>query len=691
MQGKQPLPLHQHYSASSFAVMAYHDELAFNLPLTAANVADARFGDRFDCVHQMVVGVDSPIGYVLGTIAPHVDGMTYSLTGTDHARFSISSTGIITLTNPSGFSAGSKYFNVVNNVYGTIPVTVPVVNGSGAYRFYDSVNGDDANAGTQPHIPKKTLPIGTPSVSTTYLKRGSTFTKTGAITLSDNQSFKGYGDPAQPKPVVIETSNLTNNFEANSLNNIAFSDVEFRGGLRGLSCTTVSTLDIMRCTARGCGKDGNNNSQGIYVKGTNNPKIKHNEGYDCYGDGIYIVSTTGLTRGEIAYNYSNAPVGNAGDCIQVTGEGNISKINRGLWIHHNIGNYDAVLDSSKGAFVLQGSHQCLFEHNTAWGYYFGLSAGGTHNTIRHNYFAYSFCIPTNGNEFNFIGSETHTDNLKIYDNASMFTYRGFNMSGYGSELDRVDIDARYNTIMFCREASKSTERATTNIKKNIFCANYINSHTYAGRGNTVANVIANVTAFTNNGDGTGTFTTSNTHNHFDGDTTVVSGVSVAMDKTWTVLTALTNTTFKVSGVASEPTATGLTGTATKVRAYTTINDINADNTYQASVGTVIKTRPTISGTCADGQTVTASITLPTGHTAAYQWRLNDADISGATSAAYTVAAGTSATALNKFVPQHSNLNLPRLSCVILVTNPAGDESYVTAVWPDNEVYKIVVA
>lgn len=671
--------------------------MALNIPFSAANKADTRFGDRWDYINQMVIGTTSPNGTVLGTIAPHVSGMTYSLTGTDAARFSVSSVGEITLTNNSGLVAGNLSFNVVNNVYGTIPVTVPVVNGSGSYRFYaDAANGgNDSNSGTMPHLPKLTLPLTDAGVGTIYLRRGSVFSKTGTITMADNRTFQGYGNPSLPKPVIYETVQANVNVFANSVNNFAIYDVELKGGSRGLSTTTVSTLAILRCMARDCGV-GDNNSQGFYVKGVSNPLIKHNETFHCDGDGLYVVGTSGNTRGEISYNTWGTPFGTAGDCMQITGEGNASKTNIGLWVCYNTGDYSESTNASKGAFVLQGSNQCLFEHNVGWGYAFGMSMGGTRSTIRHNYLGYSYRTPRNGQEYNFIGSETHIDKLKLMDNISMFTQRGFNLSGFPSggitEWDRADIDAQWNQIMFSQEAIKSTERLTSNIKNNIFSANYGNSFTFAGRGNTAATITKTITAFTNNGGGIGTFTTSIKCFMSIGDSVVITGMSdPTLNGTWPVVGVWTDTTFRVSGIGAQSNLTGETGTATKVLDFATINDIAGENTFQACVGTVIKTRPTISGTCQDGQTVTVSIYLPVGHTATYQWRLNHTNISGATGTSYAIPALTSATADNPFVPQHSNLNKPQLSCVITVTNPAGYKSLVTAIWPDNEVYRRVVA
>lgn len=692
MQNKQPLPFGSHYSASSVALMTYHDVLDFFIPLSATNVADTRFGDRFDYIHQMVIGVDTPEGYVLGAIAPHVDGMTYSLTGTDHAKFSISSTGVITLVNTSGFSAGSKSFNVVNNIYGTIPVTVPVVNGAGSYLFYDTANGNDSNAGTQPHIPKLTLPVGVPTVGTIYLKRGSTFTKTGSLTPNDGKTYRGYGNPIVARPKIVETSQAVKNMSVISVNNVAVYDIDFVGGQRGISVETATTLIIKRCKASNSGSVGDNNSQGFYIKGVTFPTLKHLETEDCYGDGGYVVT---CKQGEVAYNKFLAPAGDAGDCLQITDENNYSKRCTDLHVHHNIGDYDKESASVKGSFVLQGCTGCTYEHNTAWGHYFGHGIAGSRNVIRSNISFYAYMNPTNNNEFNMIGAAEPIDKLKVYDNTFMFTQRGFNLSGYSgngfTEWDRADIEAQWNMILFTEEPMKSTERLTSNIKNNIFMSNVTNAFTFSGRGNTAATITCPITAFTNNGDGTGTFTTSQAKSlHQRGDTTVVSGMTdPTLNTTWTVTEATTNATFKVSGVVAQLTLTGQSGTATKTLEYATINNIAGENTFQAEVGTVLKNRPTISGTCQDGQTVTVSATLPLGHTAVYYWRINHAQIG--TGIPFNIPALTSATADSAFGSQYNNLNKAHLSCVMEITNPKGMKSLITAIWSDGQVYKRVVA
>lgn len=693
MQNKQPLPFGAHYSASSFCTLTYHDVLDFNLPLTAANVADSRFGDRFDYIHKMVIGTSTPNGYVLGTIAPHVAGMTYSLSGTDAAKFNISAVGQITLADNTGLSAGTLSFNVVNNVYGTIPVTVPVVNGSGSYLFYDSMNGDDTNAGTQPHAPKKTLPTGTPTVATIYLKRGSTFRKTGTLTPNDGKIYQGYGDPSVARPIIEELSVANINMLADSVNDVYLYDIQLKGGYRAFSSTTSTRTYIKRCRAFDYGSASNGNSQGFYLKGAGFAILKHNETSNGYGDGIYMVAAQ---KFDVAYNRLLAPLAGVGDCLQITDENNYLKRCTNGHIHHNIGDYNVFSASVKGSMVFQGSSQSTYEHNIAWGQYFGHGVAGGNVTIRHNVAFYAFITPPNGNEFNMIGAAEPIGGLRIYDNLFMFTQRGFNLSGYAgngfTEWDRTDIYAKWNMIGFAKEAIKSTERLTCNISDNVFFSNVSNAFTFAGRGNTAATVVDNVTAFTNNGGGVGTFTFASKHRHTKGDTTVVAGMGDGtLNTTWTVIDVWSDTTIRVSGVGAQANLTGQTGTATKVLEYVTINDIATENTFQAEAGTALRVRPTISGTCQDGQTVTASATLPAGHTATYQWRLNGVAISGATSAAYTITAGTSSTAANKFASQYNNLEKPMLSCVITVTNPKSMKSIITAVWSDNSVYKTVAA
>lgn len=695
MLNKQPLPFGAHYSASSFCSMVYHDSLDFFIPLSSSNVLDTRFGDRFDYINQMVIGVNSPAGYVLGTIAPHISGMIYSLTGADSSRFSISDTGQITLIDNSALSAGNLTFNVVNNIYGTIPVTVPVVSGTGSYLFYDSVNGSDSNSGTQPHSAKLTLPTGTPTVGTIYLRRGSTFTKNGSLTPNDGKTYRGYGDPSSERPIIQESSQSVVNLLAVSLNNLEVYDIWFKGGRRAINVETATNYKLKRCKATGYGSSTDGYSQGFYTKGVTYPIIKHNETDDGYGDGIYVVASK---QGEISYNRLLTPKDGVGDCMQITDENNFSKRCTDLHIHHNIGDYNKSSASVKGSMVMQGCTSCTYEHNVAWGHNFGHSIAGTRSVIRHNISFYAFMNPRSYYEFNMIGAAEHIDKLKVYDNTFMFTQRGLNLSGYSgngfSEWDRADIDAQWNMIMFSKEAFKATERWTGSIKNNIFCSNVDNTFQETTRGNTDATISVEVVSFTNNGSGIGTFNSNPvvySHRMSKGDTVAITGANAELNKTWVIADVWNNTSFRVSGVTTETTVTGLSGTGTKILDFSTQNDGATENIFQTEVGTVLKNRPTITGNCQDGQTVTITSVIPVGHTVTYQWRLNHSTISGATNSSYTVPALTSATANNQYGSQYNNLNKPQLSCIMKITNPKGMASFITPVWTDGDVYKTVVA
>ncbi len=683
---KNPITHYLHFQSSLPVLMHYFEEVAFFLPLTESNLGNARVNDRFDAINRMYLGTETPNLYVLGNIVEHIPGMTYLLTGTDALRFSVSSEGQIVLINNTGLVAGNLSFNLVVNTLGTLAITVPVVSNATGLKFYaDAANGgNDANSGLQPHIPKLTIPT---SLSGTHLlKRGSTFNST-SIALSG--ILRGYGDPSAPRPIINDPLHGTENVNI-SASNSALYDITLSGGIRGVYSFYRDNINIRRCNADGCGVNGNNNSQGFYFKGGSGT-IRHIETENCYGDGVYL---TDPFMFELGFMYLGTPFGSAGDCFEISHEGAFSKWGYEIWLHDTIMTFGQITNSAKGASVFQGvTGWCIENVLIPKGNYFGLDLGGSHGTVRNCYARDSFLVSTNNNEYNGIGNQFQNDTIDVVDSYFIGTYRGFSISGYNGPHDRADIYLRGNTIALCKEASKSTERNTCKISGNIFAANVSNAHTSAGNGATPATLVGNITAFTNNGNGTGTFTTSAARKVWPGDSVVVAGMSqaVLLNKTHVVTAVSTDTSFTVAITGAELNETGATGTYAKVLEFATID--TSGNSYQNQLGTHIKVRPTIAGNCQDGQSVTVSYPTIAGHTVEIEWCLNNRPWAGKTAATCSIPALTSAGPRNKNMPQNPawNLHLPSLSCRLKYIDPNGNWSFVTAIWPDGSVYKTIAA
>lgn len=704
MASKNPIQHYKHFSSLP-VLMHYFEEVTFFLPLTQSNLADTRVNDRYDHINRMYLGVGSPNDYVLGNVVEHIDGMTYSLTGTDASRFAISATGQITLTNNSGLSAGNLSINVVINTLGTLAITIPVVSDATGFHFYaDAANGgNDANNGLQPHAPKLTLP--TTMSGTFLLKRGSSFTS-NSILLSG--TLRGYGNPSSANPIINNPSGEAQCVLFNASGTKLY-DITLTGAARGNYSFYKDSCEIKRCMADGIGFVDNGSSQGFYVRGGNDFVFRHNTVINTYGDGFYYVTPN---RAECAYNYFYTPLGGLADCVQFTNEGSFAKNGQEIWMHHNNLGFLTSSGSLKGLIVVQGCTRACVEYNFGYkGNYFGLGIGGNRITLRYNYMRGCTMTPTVNNEFNGAGDGYQNDCMDWLDNY-LNGYHGFLISGYNGPFDKVDIYARGNTCFLTNKSWRATERWSGEVSGNIFACSYNNASIIANggdaapaidlyynqgltaptNGNTVASITGTVTSFTNNGDGTGTFVTGQAHRHWSGESITIAGMAqAALNNTFAVTVVLSATSFKVAIAGSETDVTGASGTYTKVRRYTAIT--RSGNKYQNQLGTHVRTRPTIAGTCQDGQTVTVSYPSIAGHTVEVEWVLTGRPWAGKTSAACTIDALTSAGPRNPNMPTNPawNLHLPDLACRLKYIDPNGNESFVMAAWPDGSVYKTIVA
>lgn len=683
------LPHYKHFNAILRMNMRNHDNVDFNLPLTPANLANTLFNDKWEYLNHMYLGTTTPNSYVLGTPIPTKSGRTFSLSGTDAAKFGIGPTsGQIYLADNTGLAAGNLSINVVTSDLGSFPITVPVVGTSG-YGFVDTVNGNDSNSGMQPHLPKRTFTDRSVFgwANNILFKRGSTVT--ASLKLANNTVYQNYGDPSQPRTILYcptnETYAVVNAFKANGVSlqgcsNIKVLDFDIKGGStcqRGVNGYNIQGATVKRCSVSG--NISNSNSQGILFNGNcSNVIVRHCDTADgLYGDGCYLTATAGI---EVCFNTFRTPFGGAGDCLQITGENNFSQRCSNAYVAFNILDYRVATNSGKGSVVIQETDRYCFEYNFCRGNYFGAGLVGSNCTARMNYIYDSKMSPTNSNEWALgLGANQYASSHDYHDNFILRSQRGLYLSGYSGPWDRVDLNWVGNTIALCSQALRATERWTGKMSNNILAANYDNSFTFAGNGNTAATVTGTITAIADNGDGTYTITCGQAHRLGVGNTVTISGVT-GLSGSIAVLSVPSSTTFKVAG-------TGLvlvSGTYAKDLEFSTID--TTGNFAQTQLGTVLPSNPTNSGTCQDGQTVTCSASLPAGHTAVYEWSLNGRVVY--TGAAYTIAGGSSSQT-NKNMP--TSRNFATLSCRVVVTDPQGNKSFVPAVWGDGLVYKQVVA
>jgi Right handed beta helix region len=684
----------EHYTALPL-VSPYYENFAINLPLNATNKANTLISDRYDYLNYMYIGTTAPTGYVLGNIVTHVDGMTYALTGTDAARFAVSATGEITLTDNVGLVAGTLSFNVVHNLLGTIPITVPVVSGASAVSFYDSVNGNDSNSGREPHLAKQTLDF-TGAQNTRCIRRGSTYDVT--IKFGNNHTFRAYGNPISPKPIITspspEIANIINAFKGDGISlqgcsNVIIEDLDFRGGPTVERCIRFS--NVQNATVKRCSVSGNisgSNSQGILINSnSSNFVVRHCDIENYNGDGVYATTTYG-TYNDIAYNHIKEPFGGAADCIQVTGEGGFSQRPVNFHVHHNLLDYGKRVwgGASKGACVLQEIDGYCFEHNIVKGGYFGIGAMGSRATIRFNYFHDCRFLNTNNNEWGFgPGANQYSCEHAYFGNFINASNRGFMIGGYDPNWQRVDYESSYNTILNCYQSTWCGYAWSGYIQDNVLINNYVQTHTNSNAAsNTIADVTGTVTITQTAG--VATVTKSN-HWLGVGDLFTISGADQAGYNLTDAIVLSTPSSSTFTYAVDSGTVSPATGTITyqKKRRYTTQT---ISNTAQAYLGSTVAVHPTITGTCQDGQLLTCNTTAQTGITYTYQWLLNGVKIGGATASTYSIPALTS-NSTNRWMP--TSINYAEIQCVVIATNAAGMVSYIFAKFDNGNFSKQVIA
>ncbi len=701
MAKKSPFPHYKHFADAFWLTMRYREDVQFNVPLTAANYTNSLFAGKWGHWNDMYIGTTSPNGYVLGNPIPELAGRTFSLTGTDAARFSVgSSTGIITLANNSGLTVGTLSINLVASDLGSFAISVPVVSSASSIMFIDQENGNDANSGREPHLPKVTYdPVAMSYPTVRCFKRGTTTTLNVPMDFGNNSVFKGYGNPSLDKWKLstgggylhqIRNALKANGVDQQGCSNVSIYDCEFLGGAtiqRNIDAYNVQELNVMRCYFDGNIDHSNSNGISVYGGCTNFVGKWNESSHTLYGDGMYIKQTNGYT---VMFNYFGTPNGGNADCFQATDENSLNQRCFDGYVAYNIAMFLGNSSSSgKGGFVVGGTDYVTIEHNfVARGNYFGIGTGSAHCIIRHNYTYDCYRRPTIWNE-NGIGLAADTPVLAvdIYDNYCLLSARTLSISDNGTAFKRDDIYVNGNTfgIGSMRPVRRTTAN-TLDMQYNIFCAHPNNTVDTVGNGSVVSTNSGTISAFTSGGDGTGYFTTSTgagSHT-FTGDTVTVTTAGVPVDYT---VTGRGNGTriYVVSGMATDTTAR--TWERKKRYAGHTI----ANNIEQLALGTGLTAMPTLSGTCQDGQTITATYIVPAGHTVTREWLINGRPISGQTGTTLSIPALSSATTDINGCRTGAASNTAKLSFRLCVIDPNGIKSYVMGIWPDKQVYKTIVA
>lgn len=678
--------------------MRYRDSVGFNIPLTASNYTDPRFSDKWGHFNDMYLGVTTPNGYILGTTVPPSQGRTFSVTGTDSSRFSINATtGELSLSNNSGLAEGTLNINIVASDLGSFAITIPVVSSSTSILFVDPTNGNDLNSGREPHLAKRTYdPAALSNPTIQCIKRGQILDLAVAMEFRNGTIFKGYGDPSLPKWGVRTEGGFINQFrnarKANGISAQGCSNVEIRdcnmlGGStiqRNVDAYNVTNIAIKRCYFTG--NIDHANSSGFSVNNnSSNFVFKFNEtSGSLYGDGGYITATNSY---DIQFNIFRSPNGTAGDCLQISDEGNVDQRCFDGYIAYNIASFGTTTTSGKGCLVISGTDYVTVEHNfIPRGNYFGISTGAAHIIIRHNYCFESSLNTTNNNEYGIgFASDNPSLAIDIYDNYCIRGARTISISENGSLWKRDDIFMQYNTIALSNLVPvRITVANTCDMQKNIFCSGVSNTTQSVGQGTTVSVNSGTISGFTSNGDGTGYFTTNTgvSSHAAVGDTITVTTASIPTDYT---LLARQNGGSRLV-VASAMSTDSVARTWERKKRYGTQNISN--NTSQLALGTGLSLQPTLSGNCQNGQTVTASYTLPQGHTGLGEWVLNGRVAT--TGDSYAIPALTSAsTDINGC--RANGRNSAKLSFRLTITDPNGNISYVKGIWPDSTVYKTVIA
>jgi len=443
----------------------------------------------------MCTGVNSPNGFVLGRIALSKIGDLLTLSGdSDGLSIVNSSTSaddigkIVVSDNSLLTTAGTRLLTITRNNTETTTVPITIYDDNSDVCFYAN-DGDDNNDGRQPHKPRRTL-VKAYDISIirqkTLYKRGDIFN--GTICLTTGRAHGCYGDPMSSRPRVVydpnfsqQVSTLYNNGVTLTYDKVAQSrrrdDDSLHLRINNFTLSDI-TLDANSTAYRIISVPDCNNYNFIRFDVVNNADhwssaglrffsptdggvVKFMRSKNVYGDGIYCTKLRTITKPhEFAYCDIDTPLGSSADCIQVTDEGRVDRLNRDLWIHDCRLTYSSSSNTTKGAIATEGIDGYLIENNVIDGRYFGITLGGKNGTCRGNKLLKGG-LNTGAKYFTWgigIGTSEEVSNISIYNNSIVGTdYNtderindGIVITGSDNTYDRPDLDIVHNVVKHCR-------------------------------------------------------------------------------------------------------------------------------------------------------------------------------------------------------------------------------------------------
>lgn len=596
----------------------------------------------YDC---MYVGVDTPNGYEVGQVALTDTGAVWSITGATSGFAIDASTGMITLSDNTQLTVAEDRVITVQRVIGpitdSVDIVIHVVDDASDVGFFTPA-GDDNNDGRQPHKPRQTLANSNDyntRRSTMLFLRGAVFE--GTLPLRDDTLYASYGNPLAPSPEILFSDVTSTELGVTYISCIESQKKPDDDGYLARSNVTVKDFIL----------NGNNVSRRLsHIQTAHNPAfrrvhLKNNadvayangillndiqngcslrfitaEDNTVYGDAIYgklLRDPTALY--EIGYCEFGLPKGSLSDCIQITDEGNESKTNYNVWIHHTEVRNGAESDSLKGGIVVQGAVCSLVEHCTIDGKYFGMTVSSEGAVMRKNRVRQGGLPTANSNNFNtwglgFGGNEV-SFKTSMYDNyidgtnpnpdGTPVTW-GFFLTGFdleGLDAEKYDSEMSYNKITNCLNFGRtSRDIAWSGFVKNNLADNNVQD---------------------SGGDG-----------------------NVFEERSETIATQGDYQSKEIE------------------QPYVGFFDSLSQLYVRGATGAY------------DGGVLTAHFYLASDETlVGYQWRLNGVDIDGANSNTYTIPTGTEAQ-LNDRMPQVSPLNAAEVSLVVTVQDVDGNRDFV---------------
>lgn len=720
-------PITNVMSTSPYAQAGYIDFDVDGYPYitlspTPSNFANAALNDRWSHWHRMIITTATADGYVLGTLPVPEDqliGGSWSLSGADAALFSINaSTGQITLADAASVTAGNKSITVTTPAGGAYAITVPVLDdtaagttGSGSFRFYDSVDGDEGNAGTDVQDAKQLRPTSTPP-QYSYYKAGGEYEHSNSTVYIFSNSFSvpkyiySYGDPSAARPRIYAAAGFTDDTNlmevsssSNANNNIADGiDWDGNGVVDRIFGEDSHTgLIINNCTIRN--NHQSTGSQGVYFSTASNFTFTHNDVYDIHGDGLYIRKGT---NGLVMFNEFAPVAGSGADCMQIVHENNRTRTNYRIYVYCNA--FQVANDTGKGGLACEGVAQIIVEGNGSNCDFFGMAHGSWQGLHRDNV-VYNK-QPSRAADGIASGAEFPSGRMRITGNTVIYAADAFHISGYNADkmakyvdgntggFMRVDVEQFLNTGINSSDLLDYDQPhsgiALDNVAVNTpDLVDYVNKGV-ADLAYTVAG--GHITSVTSDGtDATVTF--DGYHDFWLPCSITVAGFNeTEYNGTFSIKSIGANNTIVYTHTAGTPAtpATG-NGTLTGAVVYGTIDYATNHSTSNVSKMPSLVSLPFItapSNVATEGYNVGISYTLKTNQTAEIRWLVNGKIMTDYNDFAYFTVPYDYSDYYKDFDLSSlgvSGLDTPDVACKLLLDDGLGNKSVITSIWSDTSL------